>query len=189
MVLQRVLLLGCGLLLTTGVVRGQIAFDLEVQLSTVGGLDTVDVRIEDFDNDGNADVALLNSDLGISPQWISIFAGDGSGGFAPRVDIPFALNLPWKLVPGDFDGDNDLDFAIFDLLGASATYLRNDGALDFVEVPTLRRYVGVAVSRSRRVRRHPPGPEPDRPVGGGRGELLTVRGERRAHHRPPRCFA
>ena len=71
----------------------QVQFGAETTLATVAGIDSVDSQSADLNGDGLLDVVVLNQDLGISPQWISVFPADGTGDLGPRVDIPFSLNL------------------------------------------------------------------------------------------------
>ncbi len=83
---------------------------------------------EDLDGDGNDDIAVAN-------YWsdnVSIFYGDGSGGFASNVVID-AGNRPIDMVTGDFDADGFKDLAIVDFLSDDvAVYLgAADGTLTF----------------------------------------------------------
>ncbi len=66
-----------------------------------------DVVAGDFDNDGNIDLAVLNS----RDKTISILIGDGAGGFTATRTYGTG-NGPVAIVAGDFDGDGNLDLAV-----------------------------------------------------------------------------
>lgn len=66
----------------------------------------------DFDADGDADVAVLNSNDGT----VSVLLGDGRGGLGPQTVLPFG-GTPIGLALGDFNGDDRADLVVTDLFG------------------------------------------------------------------------
>ncbi len=97
----------------------------------------VRIASADFDSDGAADVAVLNSgrfpdDFGSVTIWL----GDGSGGFTFS-DSLNGGNLPFALAVSDFDEDGILDIAIGKKGGQNTAFLyRGDGAGLFEVVTT-----------------------------------------------------
>jgi len=90
----------------------------------------------DFDNDGDVDIADLNS---LSQQWLAAdcnYPGwcegtdldyDGSVDF---VDFGlFAENWLWETIRGDFDIDGDVDFEDFGILGLA--WLTEEGETQY----------------------------------------------------------
>jgi len=113
-------------------------------LSTPG---TLDIRPTDVTRDGNTArtqvLADFNRDgrvdwLRAAPPGIEIDFGDGSGGFA--LDS-FSLAIPGtdfnnnaNVLPGDFDGDGDIDLLVmtgggYDDTAGHTDYYRNDGLI------------------------------------------------------------
>ena len=69
------------------------------------------VAVGDFNGDGNLDLAAANYNAGT----VSVLLGDGSGGFAPAAQSPFAVGAePNSVVVADFNGDGRLDVATAD---------------------------------------------------------------------------
>ncbi len=68
----------------------------------------VDMRLADFDGDGNIDSALTGSTEPTCPSsGVSILFGDGSGGFPSQ--SRFATGVSLLILPGDFNGDGRTD--------------------------------------------------------------------------------
>jgi hypothetical protein len=92
----------------------------------------------DFDGDGDADVVQTN----VLAGSLSIFLGDGRGGFAAPALQPAGVN-PNFVVAGDLDGDGVLDLAVADTGANGVSILRGDGKggflpLGFLSVPAPR---------------------------------------------------
>ena len=84
----------------------------------------------DFNNDGIPDLAIADQTSGV----LSIFQGDGSGGFTPFSTSPIFLELesgPLALAVGDFDGDGLLDLAFVDGSDPFVFVLQGDGTGNF----------------------------------------------------------
>jgi hypothetical protein len=93
--------------------------------------------IGDFNNDGNPDLAVLNS----GGESVSILLGDGSGGFLPQ--IQYAVGAASSIASADFDGDGNLDIALatYDgnveiLLGDGAGHLKSIQSFPAGAIPT-----------------------------------------------------
>lgn len=81
-----------------------------------------DVRVADFDRDGNAD--LLTANLGTST--FSLFRGNGDGTFQKDTTLDAGKNGAF-LVVADFDSDGDSDFAISHWTEAFTSVFLNRG--------------------------------------------------------------
>ena len=84
------------------------------------------VAIADLNNDGRPDVLVVN--YSGSPGTLSVFLGNGAGGFAPRVDVPGPNNATGIAV-SDLNGDGKLDAAVSTIFSV-AVYL-GDGTGGF----------------------------------------------------------
>ena len=76
----------------------------------------------DFDRDGHTDVVQTN----VLAGSLSIFLGDGQGGFAAPALHPVGIN-PNFIMAGDVDGDGALDLAVADTGANGVAILRGDG--------------------------------------------------------------
>ena len=76
---------------------------------TTGGSLPIDVAVGHFNADTNLDVVAANSES----HNVSLLLGNGTGGLSPAAGSPFATNgnLPVNVIPGDFNGDGNLDVA------------------------------------------------------------------------------
>lgn len=81
----------------------------------------------DFNGDGHADVVQTN----VLAGSLSIFLGDGRGGFATPAIHPVGVN-PNFAVAGDLDGDRNLDLVVADTGANGVFILRGDGKGGFV---------------------------------------------------------
>jgi hypothetical protein len=72
-----------------------------------GGDGPTDLTVADFDGDGNADLAVINS----GSQNVTILRGHGDGSFTADT-ILSGLGDPHGLSLGDFNGDGRLDLAV-----------------------------------------------------------------------------
>src|SRR6266550_8355526 len=67
------------------------------------------VSAADVNKDGNLDILVANNDSGN----LSVYLGDGKGGFSPAGGSPFpAGQEPNDFATGDFNGDSNTDVAI-----------------------------------------------------------------------------
>ena len=89
-----------------------------------------ELGIEDFDQDGNLDLAVACS--GVSDVWILF--GDGSGAFPTTTAISLP-GLAVSLTTGDFDGDGIPDLMVPTYFG-DLVWLRGDGNGGFVSTTT-----------------------------------------------------
>ena len=78
---------------------------------------------EDFDGDGNWDIAVANDDL----RNLSMLYGDGMGRFSnlSTIVLKSPVHAPISLTSGDFDNDGDLDIATANLLPLDEVGLEN----------------------------------------------------------------
>jgi hypothetical protein len=101
---------------------GAGSFGAATRLS-VGSPYPVDVAIGDFNGDGKADIASLNSYY----KEVAILLGDGSGGFALQpTRVPVGSN-PRSVAIGDFNGDGKADFATANYSGNSVSIALGNG--------------------------------------------------------------
>ena len=108
----------------------------DIQLHPTG-LHTFDVETADLNGDGNPDIIVANGDsatvsvllnLGLDPgmEWL---------GFAGPVDYP-TLSAPVAVAIADYDGDDDLDFAVQSSQNLSVLIFLNDGTGAFPDTQT-----------------------------------------------------
>jgi hypothetical protein len=83
---------------------GTGGFPVRTNLAVEGG--PVSIALADFDGDGHLDVATANLNAGN----VSIFRGDGHGGF--RAELRFDAAYPYSLAVGDINGDGRPDLAV-----------------------------------------------------------------------------
>ncbi|KYK21407.1 hypothetical protein AYK24_09120 [Thermoplasmatales archaeon SG8-52-4] len=94
---------------------------------TVGhGLERFDIVAEDFDNDGNLDIAVPNTDN----DTISVLIGDGLGGFGPHQTFSVG-GYPVGICKGDFDSDGNYDLVVTNAFDNTISILLGDGTGGF----------------------------------------------------------
>src|SRR5262245_61211934 len=81
------------------------------------GVDPRTVTVADFNNDGKADLAVVNLGQGSTPQAsLSVLLGNGNGSFQPAVTTDVlngaAVGGARSVAVGDFNGDRLLDVAL-----------------------------------------------------------------------------
>ncbi|HEY6376298.1 MAG TPA: Ig-like domain repeat protein [Edaphobacter sp.] len=86
------------------------------------------VVVGDFNSDGVADLAVVNS----GSTNVSILLGDGHGGFSPAVGSPVAVGTdPFGVAVGDFNGDGIADLAVANWGSNNVTILLGNGSGGF----------------------------------------------------------
>ncbi|MGQ0552447.1 MAG: FG-GAP repeat domain-containing protein [Planctomycetota bacterium] len=95
------------------------------------------VIAEDFDNDGDPDLAYASGSTGSPPR---LLLNDGTGNFTDVTlsQMPLLFLRSFSIVAGDVEGDGDLDLAVsdggtFGGVAAQARLLINDGAANFTD--------------------------------------------------------
>jgi uncharacterized protein (TIGR03437 family) len=90
------------------------------------------ITTADFNGDGKLDLAVADIDSGS----VTVFLGDGSGGFSPAPGSPFPVGTtPVSIAVGDFGGDGKLDLAVANAGSANVTLLLGDGKGGFSPAP------------------------------------------------------
>ncbi|WP_437725050.1 FG-GAP repeat domain-containing protein [Sorangium sp. So ce861] len=100
-----------------------------VAASTMAADASSTLAVGDFDADGNADLAAAHWDA----MKVSVWLGDGAGGFDP----PVFFAMPSKasgVAVGDFDGDGDEDLVV-SMLDGRLRVLVGNGAGGFTQGP------------------------------------------------------
>jgi hypothetical protein len=80
------------------------------------------VAVGDFNNDGKADLAVLNN-----TNTVTILLGNGDGTFAAVRSESSTGDYPESITAGDFNGDGILDLAVTNSQGSSLTILLGNG--------------------------------------------------------------
>lgn len=99
------------------------------------GANSYDVVADDFNGDGNLDLAVVNT-LGPAEGTVSILLGDGSGSLAAPVAYPVGVG-PYYASSGDFNRDGKRDLAVSNNNDGTVSILSGNGdgtfqaALDF----------------------------------------------------------
>jgi hypothetical protein len=111
---------------TFGFACGNMSFGSVPRAFPTGIIGGVGATSGDFNADGLRDLAVANP----ASNDISIFLGDGVGGFVFAGLYAIGTD-PVAIVTADFDGDGDLDLATANDAGGSVTVLSGDGAGGF----------------------------------------------------------
>ena len=94
--------------------------------SVGNGLERFDIVCEDYNKDGNLDLAVPNPD----DDTISVLIGSGTGGFAPPQTFSVG-SYPVGICNGDFDSDGNIDLAVTNAFDNKISILMGDGAGGF----------------------------------------------------------
>lgn len=97
----------------------------EVDLDPMSGGGAQDIALEDFDGDGNADLAVLA--IFNPTQFVRLYWGDGTGGFVLGPEYTVGVQ-PRSLVVFDPNLDGAYDIAVANLESDDVTLLINNGA-------------------------------------------------------------
>lgn len=97
-------------------------------VATVDSLELDDITVGDFDHDGNLDLEVYYHNLPLldfsTAAAMSLLRGNGDGTFQPPLTLPglsqnfreSAGGVRTILLPGDFNGDGNVDLAVWNLL-------------------------------------------------------------------------
>jgi hypothetical protein len=78
------------------------------------------IEIQDFNNDGNLDLAVLYA----ITRKVVVLLGDGQGGFTPSAMISIGFNVN-TIISADFNNDGNLDLVVKGVSGGLTLYLGN----------------------------------------------------------------
>ncbi|MBI5836583.1 MAG: VCBS repeat-containing protein [Candidatus Eisenbacteria bacterium] len=116
---------------TISVLMGNGAGGFGPKTDFSAGIIPFSVAIEDISGDGRPDVVVANAGYYPgSPGSVSVFLGDGAGGFAPRTDYA-AGTEPYNIVIGDVSGDSKADLVVANLVSNTVSVFLGDGAGGF----------------------------------------------------------
>lgn len=95
------------------------------------------VEIGDYNRDGKQDLAIAN---GVTPGYVTVLLGDGSGGFAPAPGSPFNLigfEGANAITTGDFNRDGNLDIATANGFADHISILSGNGSGGFMQTASI----------------------------------------------------
>jgi len=111
-----------------------VSFDLASSPGT--GFDPISVAVDDFNGDGQLDLAVANfcgSDQSCSsPGTVSVLLGDGTGNFTSVSPLTVGVN-PASVAVGDFNGDGKPDLAVANFTDGTVSILLGDGTGNFMQ--------------------------------------------------------
>jgi hypothetical protein len=99
-----------------------------------GGSGAVSITVGDFNNDGNADLAVANqfaNEFGDNGGNVGVLLGNGTGGFAPAVSFGGGTARPYAVAVGDFNNDGNADLAVANLGANTVGVLMGNGGGGF----------------------------------------------------------
>jgi Legume lectin domain/FG-GAP-like repeat/Bacterial Ig-like domain (group 3) len=103
------------------------------------GSQPLSIAVGDFNQDGNADLAVAN----VNDNAVTVLLGNGHGKFTPTATSPATGSEPRSIAVGDFNGDGIPDLAVgnysenaVDGDYATVTILLGDGHGNFTGTPT-----------------------------------------------------
>jgi hypothetical protein len=127
------MLLAIGLSGSTAYAQQAAALSFQRPLHLAAGSHPQTVLIADVNHDGNNDLLIANN----GSSNLSVYLGDGKGGFAPAKGSPFPAGpSPNDLALGDFNGDGHLDVAVANHGVKLVTVLLGDGRGGFAFAPS-----------------------------------------------------
>ena len=107
---------------------GSGAFTASSASPVAVGTSPVSVAVSDFNGDGIPDLAVVN----LGDNTVSVMLGNGSGGFTPAPNSPFAVgNAPYYVAVADFNNDGNADLAVSNATDGTVTILLGNGAGGF----------------------------------------------------------
>ena len=105
----------------------------------------------DFNGDGKVDMVVANNAaLGTGNPTLSVFAGNGAGGFVPLSTTPLTDPFPYYITSADFNGDGRLDLIIAHVDSSKLSILLGNGDGTFSSprpVPTSGKPFSVTAAR------------------------------------------
>lgn len=112
---------------------GNGSFTSQVTYSTGYNSITLTLIVVDINYDNNSDIAAVN----LGTDSVSIFFGYGDGSFTQQILFSAGAGYqPNGVAFADLNGDNQIDFAISNLLDGSATIFLRDGSQPFLTMAT-----------------------------------------------------
>jgi hypothetical protein len=93
----------------------------------------LDLVAADFNGDKHRDLAVTDDDT--TPASVVILLGDGNGDLKKSDTVDSGGDLPFEIIAGNFDGDNDEDLAVTNTLSNNVTILKNVGNGEFTQGP------------------------------------------------------
>ncbi|MGD8897127.1 MAG: VCBS repeat-containing protein, partial [Acidobacteriota bacterium] len=90
-------------------------FDYSFEGTLVVGESPRRILVDDLDRDGKLDLVVVNRENLVAPldDDLTVFFGDGSGGFTPPLNLQLGSGTsPLSVTSGDFDLDGDPDLAV-----------------------------------------------------------------------------
>jgi hypothetical protein len=116
--------------------NGAGGFAAAADIALAGQLNPSALAVGDFNGDGKPDLAvsMTYGFSNITPGYVAVLIGDGSGGFGAPAN--FAVGgTPASVATGDFNGDGKLDLAVANSLVGTLSVLLGDGAGAFAAAP------------------------------------------------------